>query len=253
MDDTLQGLLKPVTKHILSPWSVPDFYDLMRRKSVYFMFKRMIDIIFSVFVTVFFLSWIIPLIALLIKIDSRGPVFFIQRRVGRYGKTFRCIKFRTMKMNIEADFKQADENDERITKIGKFLRKSNIDELPQFLNVLAGHMSIVGPRPHMHKDCNDFTKVIKEYRLRNLVKPGITGMAQVKGFRGPTLDDISIILRFNWDAYYIKNASPALDWVLIMITAKQTLFQIAKILLGEEKLMVIMQRREYNKMKKMAA
>lgn len=225
----------------------------IREKKAFFLIKDAIDKCFSLFVIVVFLSWLVPLIAIAIKLTSSGPVFFVQRRVGRYGKSFKCLKFRTMRMNIEADFKQAGENDSRITVIGRFLRRSNLDELPQFFNVLLGQMSIVGPRPHMHKDCQDFTTVVKDYKVRNLVKPGITGMAQIRGFRGPTNTPASIVMRFNWDSYYVRNASPVLDLKVIIVTGRQTIFQIVKLILTEERLTQIRERRENYRMKKVAA
>lgn len=233
--------------------NVYGFIKSIRKKQSYFLCKDIVDKCFSLFILIVFLSWLIPIIAIAIKLTSKGPVFFIQRRVGRYGKTFKCLKFRTMQMNIEADFKQAEENDKRITAVGRFLRKSNLDEIPQFLNVLMGDMSIVGPRPHMHKDCHDFTKVVPEYKVRNLVKPGITGMAQIRGFRGPTVSESCILMRYGWDAYYVKNASSSLDIKVIRVTAKQTIFQIAKLILTEERLQQIKVRRENYRVKKMAA
>lgn len=229
------------------------FIRSVRKKNVYFLYKDIIDKCISLFVLVGFLSWLLPIIAIAIKMSSRGPVFFVQRRVGRYGKTFKCLKFRTMRMNIEADYKQADENDSRITAVGRFLRLSNLDEIPQFLNVLMGQMSIVGPRPHMHKDCQDFTKVVKDYKVRNLVKPGITGMAQIRGFRGPTNTNSSIIMRYNWDAFYVKHASSSLDKKVILVTAQQTIFQIVKLLLTEERILQIKGLRENHRVKKFAA
>lgn len=123
--------------------------------------------------------------------------------------------------NIEADFKQASDDDPRITRLGHFLRKTNIDELPQLFNVLIGDMSIIGPRPHMLKDCKDFNEVVKNYKLRSYVKPGITGLAQIKGFRGPTTDDLSIIHRFRWDLFYIRHSSMAFDLSILTITVYQ--------------------------------
>jgi putative colanic acid biosynthesis UDP-glucose lipid carrier transferase len=127
-----------------------------------------------------------------------------------------------MIVNREANRQQARENDSRITRIGSFLRKSNLDEFPQFLNVLTGEMSIVGPRPHMHVDCNTFSSVITGYKFRNMVKPGITGLAQVKGFRGPTKDFKSIFHRYQFDAFYIRNANLWLDMRILRQTAVQT-------------------------------
>lgn len=149
-----------------------------------FFFKRCFDIVFSLLAILFILSWLLPILAILIKMTSRGPVFFIQKRVGAFGKTFNCLKLRTMVVNAQANIQQAQVNDPRITPFGKFLRLSCLDELPQFFNVLLGDMSIVGPRPHMIRDCKEFSKLIRNYNSRSLVKPGITGMAQVKGYRG---------------------------------------------------------------------
>ena len=192
------------------------------QRITFFTFKRAIDILISSLIVVFILSWLIPLCALAIRIDSRGPIFFIQRRVGRGGRSFKCVKLRTMIVNREANRQQARDNDSRITRIGSFLRKSNLDEFPQFLNVLTGDMSIVGPRPHMHVDCNTFSSVIPGYKFRNIVKPGITGLAQVKGFRGPTKDFKSIFHRYQFDAFYIRNANLWLDMRIIRQTSVQT-------------------------------
>lgn len=195
----------------------------------FFLVKRCFDIAVSSFIVVFVLSWLVPLCAVLIKMDSRGPVFFVQLRVGRGGRSFKCLKFRTMIVNREADKLQARKNDYRITRVGQLLRKSNLDEFPQFLNVLAGHMSIVGPRPHMHVDCNNFSSVIPEYKFRNMVKPGITGLAQVKGYRGPTKDFESIFHRYQFDAFYIRNANFWLDMRILRQTAVQTVLSLTSI------------------------
>ncbi len=203
--------------------------NYIRSRKFFFLLKRMIDIVISLLVIVLILSWLIPIVGLIIILDSRGPVFFSQARVGRFGKSFRCLKFRTMYVNIEADFKQAEENDPRITRVGYFLRCANLDEFPQFINVLLGQMSIVGPRPHMYKDCRDFSKVVKEYKFRSLVKPGITGLAQVKGLRGPTENEKSIVERYKWDAFYVKNAGSLMDLRVIAFTAKQMFKQGLKV------------------------
>jgi putative colanic acid biosynthesis UDP-glucose lipid carrier transferase len=128
-----------------------------------------------------------------------------------------------MYVNRQADWLQAKDNDPRITRVGRFLRKSNLDELPQFLNVLAGHMSIVGPRPHMHRDCDLFSSVVSSYNFRNNVLPGITGIAQIKGFRGPAQDFENIFRRYQWDAFYVRNANFWLDIRVIVRTTSQTL------------------------------
>jgi putative colanic acid biosysnthesis UDP-glucose lipid carrier transferase len=189
-------------------------------KKNYFYCKRVFDAIVSSLVIVFVLSWALPLLALLIKLDSRGPVFFLQMRTGRGGRAFTCIKLRTMILNREADLRPALENDSRITRLGKLLRNFNLDELPQFLNVLMGSMSIVGPRPHMIVDCNRFSCEVPGYKFRNMVKPGITGLAQVKGFHGPAMDYRNISLRYGWDAFYVRNAGFLLDVRIIRRTVR---------------------------------
>lgn len=149
---------------------------------------------------------------------TKGPVFFLQQRVGRNGRLFRCIKFRTMVVNEEADEKQAEENDRRITRVGRILRATNIDEFPQFFNILVGDMSIIGPRPHMLSDCTRFSFVIPSYQFRTLVRPGITGLAQIKGHHGPTLNYESIFMRYHWDAEYVRHAGFWLDLKILMAT-----------------------------------
>jgi Undecaprenyl-phosphate glucose phosphotransferase len=181
--------------------------------------KRSFDIIFSTAVMVLILSWLIPLVALLIKLDSRGPVFFYQNRSGRGYKTFRCIKFRTMTVTEDdEEFKQATKNDSRITRIGHYLRKFNIDELPQFFNVFLGEMSIVGPRPHPIKLNEMYRSMMERYMSRHLAKPGITGLAQVRGFRGETADPELMNQRVLADVFYIENWSFLLDIKIILLT-----------------------------------
>jgi putative colanic acid biosynthesis UDP-glucose lipid carrier transferase len=192
-------------------------------RTIYLIGKRLFDIVVSILVITLVLSWLIPILAVLIRLDSKGPVFFVQNRVGFLGCTFRCYKLRTMVVNDEADSKQALNNDSRITRLGGFLRVTSLDELPQFLNVLMGSMSIVGPRPFMLKDDQSFSIVVSNYPLRYCARPGITGMAQVKGYRGPTANFHSIFHRYQWDAFYIRNASPSLDFKIIRITVRQTI------------------------------
>ncbi len=193
------------------------------RKRFYLSFKRVFDLVMSAFFLLLVGTWLFPILALLIRMDSRGPIFFVQKRVGMGGRTFNCLKFRTMVVNSEAHNKQAEDNDVRITRLGRFLRISSLDELPQFLNVLLGHMSIVGPRPHMHSDCEKFSNIVPAYKFRNFLKPGITGLAQVKGFRGPTRDFESIFHRYQFDAFYIRNCNIWLDMRIIRMTFAQTI------------------------------
>jgi putative colanic acid biosynthesis UDP-glucose lipid carrier transferase len=202
--------------------------DQIDRKRYFFLAKRLFDILFSLAFILFVLSWLVPIIMVLIRLSSKGPVFFLQKRIGRGGKAFTCYKFRTMVVNHDADTKQACEYDARITRFGWFLRKSNIDEFPQFLNVLQGSMSLVGPRPHMYADCHNFAALMPGYKFRNFVKPGLTGMAQVKGYHGPTPSRNSILMRYHWDSYYIRNIGWVLDIKIIFGTIAQRLFAIGK-------------------------
>ena len=181
--------------------------------------KRTVDIILSTFILLFICSWLFPLIAILIKLDNPGSIFFLQKRYGYHDKVFSCYKFRTMYVNDDCTKQTTTANDKRITKIGRFLRKTSLDEMPQFLNVLKGEMSVVGPRPHMLL-VDDFYKLkIGRYSIRSLVKPGITGLAQVNGLRGDSGDrDIQMQKRILADAFYVKNWSLSLDFIIILKT-----------------------------------
>ena len=180
--------------------------------------KRTFDIVFSLVVIIFLLSWITPIIGLIIKIESRGPVFFKQTRNGIKFREFTCYKFRSMIENNDADIQQATKNDKRVTKIGKILRKTSLDELPQFFNVLIGNMSVVGPRPHMIRENERYSKSVDKFMVRHFVKPGITGLAQVKGFRGEIETDEDIINRVKYDIYYLENWSLILDLNIVFLT-----------------------------------
>jgi len=180
--------------------------------------KRIFDFVMSSLVILFILSWLIPLISLLIFIESPGPVFFSQFRTGKNKKSFLCYKFRSMKINKDADAKQATKNDDRITKIGKFLRRTSLDEFPQFINVLIGNMSIVGPRPHMIKHTDDYSKLVDQYMVRHLSKPGITGWAQVNGYRGEITETTEIKNRVHFDIWYLENWSLLLDIKIVFLT-----------------------------------
>lgn len=181
--------------------------------------KRAFDIIFSSIIIITIFSWLFPIIALIIKLYSRGPIFFIQERTGINNKTFKCYKFRTMTVNKESDTKQAVKNDNRITKTGSFLRKTNIDELPQFFNVLLGHMSVVGPRPHMLKHTDQYSALIEHYKVRHFVKPGITGWAQVNGYRGLTDELWKMEKRVEYDMQYLEKWSLIWDVKIVFLTA----------------------------------
>lgn len=201
------------TQPVLNQGKYPlDFYSN-------FLLKRIFDIVFSILVLVLICSWLFPLIALLIKSSSKGSVFFVQKRYGFHEEVFNCIKFRTMIINEDSAIKTTEENDSRITRIGKFLRRTSLDEMPQFINVLKGEMSVVGPRPHMLAVDNFYKPKIGRYTLRSLANPGITGLAQVSGFRGDSGNvEVEMNKRILADAYYIRNWSFVLDIVIILKT-----------------------------------
>jgi putative colanic acid biosynthesis UDP-glucose lipid carrier transferase len=180
--------------------------------------KRSFDILFSSAIIIFLLSWLTPIIAILIKLESKGPVFFKQSRNGFNYQEFYCYKFRSMTPNKEANIHQATRGDQRITKVGKFLRKTSLDELPQFYNVLFGDMSVVGPRPHMVSHTNMYAKKVDKFMVRHFVKPGITGLAQISGFRGEIETKKDIIGRVKYDIFYIENWSLLLDLKIISQT-----------------------------------
>lgn len=226
----------PDTKEIFSKNLKIDYYDifpvLSLQKSVLDnpttkVLKRTFDIIFSILVIIFFLSWLFPLVAILIKLESKGPVFFKQGRPGLDEKEFFCFKFRSMQINKTTEI-EASKNDPRVTKMGRLMRKTSLDEMPQFFNVLIGDMSVVGPRPHLWSQNKVYGNTVKKYMIRHYVKPGITGLAQVKGFRGEIESNEDMINRIKFDVYYIENWSFILDIKIII----QTVFNILK---GEPK------------------
>ena len=202
-----------VTLPILSPTKYPlDYFTNA-------LLKRCFDIVFSVVVLFGICSWLFPIIAILIKLDSKGSIFFKQKRYGFHEEIFECWKFRTMVNNADSTTKTTEVGDKRITKLGKFLRKSSIDELPQFINVFKGEMSVIGPRPHMLLVDEFYKPKISRYSIRSLVKPGITGLAQVNGLRGDDGDmNIQMKKRALADAFYVKNWSFSLDFVIILKT-----------------------------------
>ena len=180
--------------------------------------KRIFDFSFSLLTIVFILSWMVPIIGLIIKLTSKGPIFFKQKRSGERNEIFEVLKFRTMYVNNDAHTKQAEKNDPRITPIGAFLRRTNLDELPQFWNVFTGHMSVIGPRPHMLKHTEEYSEIIDNFMVRHLVKPGITGWAQVNGFRGETKEKELMEERVAHDVWYIENWTFGLDLKIILLT-----------------------------------
>ncbi len=180
--------------------------------------KRIFDIIFSSFVIIFILSWTIPLVYILTRLESRDPLFFKQLKHGYNKKSFYCYKFRSMFLNPEANIRMCTRNDLRVTRIGKILRKTSIDELPQFFNVFLGDMTVVGPRPHMEAHTLEFSQTVDKYLVRHFAKPGITGLAQIKGYRGEITRKSDIINRTRLDIFYLEKWNILLDLKIIFYT-----------------------------------
>lgn len=197
--------------------------------------KRIMDVTLSLLFIVGIMSWLTPLLAILIKLTSKGPVFFVQKRTGYMGTEFDCFKFRTMYVNDEADVKQVSLNDNRITTIGKFLRVTHLDETPQFFNVLMGDMSVVGPRPHMLFHTRFYSERIPYYNLRLEVLPGMTGMAQIKDYIGEISVERELRKRIQWDIYYMKNRSIGLDINILLTTFKLVFIKGWALLTGKKK------------------
>jgi len=233
-------LIKEADSHMIRIKFLPDFYQILRRRSTInymgtvpvlsireepltvdsnIIIKRVFDFLFSLFVMVFILSWLTPIIGLLIKLESKGPVFFMQDRSGINNKPFKVYKFRSMRTvkGVGEDC-QAVKDDIRLTKLGSFLRRTSLDELPQFVNVLLGNMTVVGPRPHMLSHTDKFSKEVDTYMVRHFAKPGITGWAQVNGCRGETKTIEAIEQRVLHDVWYIENWSLTLDLKIIFLT-----------------------------------
>lgn len=238
-DEKILKLLNFAEKNMIRFYIVPEFYRNVKKslimevmdsipllsvrreplQSAYNRFlKRIFDLLFSLIVLIGVFPFLYIILGLLIKLTSRGPILFKQKRTGLYGHEFDCYKFRTMKVNLHADLLQAQKNDPRKTALGAFLRKTNLDEFPQFINVLLGDMSVVGPRPHMLKHTEQYSILIDKYMVRHLVKPGVTGWAQVTGYRGETKTLEQMEGRVKRDVWYIENWSFFLDLKIIVVT-----------------------------------
>ncbi len=185
--------------------------------------KRTFDIVLSLIIIIGILSWLTPLLGLLIKLESNGPVFFKQKRNGLDYQEFYCYKFRSMLPNPMAHLHQIKKGDERVTRVGRIIRKTSIDELPQFINVLKGDMSVVGPRPHMVSHTHMYAERIDKFMVRHFIKPGITGLAQVSGFRGEVENESDIINRVKYDIFYLENWSLFLDLKIVFQTVYNAL------------------------------
>ena len=238
-DAKIVRLLNFAEKHMIRFYIVPEFYRNLKKSLVMEVLesiplltvrreplqaaynralKRTFDIVFSLLVLITIYPILYIVIGILIKMSSPGPVLFKQKRTGLYGQDFKCYKFRTMRVNPQADSLQAVKDDPRKTRVGDFLRRTNLDEFPQFINVLRGEMSVVGPRPHMLKHTEQYSALIDKYMVRHLVKPGVTGWAQVTGYRGETKNLEQMEGRVKRDVWYIENWSFFLDLKIIVVT-----------------------------------
>ena len=246
----IKEFIKLAEKYMIRLKFVPDFQDYTKARKVTIDFyentpvlmfrkeplelpfnrlvKKLFDVVFGLCVIVLVFSWLFPILMIMVKASSSGPIFFRQKRSGEDNRDFTCLKFRTMRVNKLADELQATASDPRITKLGAFMRKTNLDELPQFFNVLWGNMSAVGPRPHMLKHTEEYSALIDNYLVRHFAKPGITGWAQVNGYRGETKELIDMKKRVQFDIWYIENWSLLLDLKIIWLTVKN-------MITGEEK------------------
>jgi putative colanic acid biosynthesis UDP-glucose lipid carrier transferase len=239
----IEKLMVDADKNLIRFKYVPEYFDFAKRPTVVQSFghipvisvrteplenllnrsiKRMFDIVFSLFVIIFIFSWLFPILFILIKLESKGPVFFTQVRSGRDNHPFKCYKFRSMYVNNDADHKQATRNDNRITKVGAILRRTSLDELPQFFNVILGNMSVVGPRPHMIKHTTQYAALIDQFMVRHFLKPGITGWAQSQGLRGETKTVDAMLQRVEADVWYLENWSFLLDLKIIFLTIRNS-------------------------------
>jgi putative colanic acid biosynthesis UDP-glucose lipid carrier transferase len=187
--------------------------------------KRFFDILFSLIIVFFIFTWLFPIIAVIIKLTSKGPVFFVQERTGKDGLAFNCFKFRSMTVNADSNNLQATKNDSRVTRFGAFMRKTSIDELPQIINVLLNQMSLVGPRPHMLKHTDEYRVLVDKFMVRHFAKPGVTGWAQINGFRGETKLVKDMENRAAADIWYIENWSFFLDIKIVLSTAWSMIFK----------------------------
>ena len=238
-DEKIMRIFNFAEKNMVRFYLVPEFFRYMKKKmdmdsieSIPIMavrteplqsihnqiIKRVFDIVFSFIFLLTLFPILYVIIGIIVKLSSPGPVIFKQKRTGIYGNEFDCYKFRSMRVNDDADEKQAEKDDPRTTVFGFFLRRSNLDEIPQFYNVLKGDMSVVGPRPHMLKHTELYSTIIDKYMVRHLVKPGITGWAQVNGYRGETKTIEQMEGRVKSDVWYLENWSFLLDLKIIFVT-----------------------------------
>jgi len=243
MATEIEKLMLDADKNLIRFKFIPEYYDYAKKPTFIQSFghipvisvrpeplenmlnrfvKRAFDTIFAIFIILFVFSWLFPILAIIIKLQSKGPVFFVQERSGRDNKPFKCYKFRSMRVNAESDKKQATRGDDRITRIGAFMRKTSLDELPQFFNVIMGNMSVVGPRPHMISHTEQYSQLIDTFMVRHFLKPGITGWAQIHGLRGETKNTEDMLARVEADVWYLENWSFLLDLKIVFLTVVHT-------------------------------
>ena len=241
--DEIEKLMLDADKNLIRFKFIPEYYDHAKKPTFIQSFghipvisvrpeplenmlnrfvKRAFDTIFSIFIILFVFSWLFPILAVIIKLQSKGPIFFVQVRSGRDNKPFKCYKFRSMRINNDSDKKQATRDDDRITKIGAFMRRTSLDELPQFFNVIMGNMSVVGPRPHMISHTEQYSQLIDTFMVRHFLKPGITGWAQIQGLRGETKNTEDMLARVEADVWYLENWSFLLDLKIVFLTVFRT-------------------------------
>ncbi|MDR3681803.1 MAG: sugar transferase [Flavipsychrobacter sp.] len=226
MDTVTKETTRNSDLNIIDHRLYPLYYTVgySRGQAGYYLYvKRAFDVMASLILILCVLSWLYPLLALIINMSSKGGTLFIQKRVGLNGQVFRCLKFRTMVINDKSDLVGAAWNDKRITRIGRILRATYIDELPQLINVLKGEMSIVGPRPHMLYHHQRFSAELPQYNYRHWMKPGITGLAQVKGYHGGLRDKYDIYGRTRLDLFYVQRSSFGLDMMILLKTVSVVL------------------------------
>lgn len=218
--DNIMDSLQTLEVNYLDSFPILTYKKYPLDHSINQIIKRTFDIVFTLFAFVTLLWWLLPILAVAVYFSQGAPILFAQKRNGLNGKEFNCLKFRTMRPHKLNDLKPTERNDPRVTKLGRILRKTSLDELPQFFNVLKGEMSIVGPRPHMVLENESYSEIINRYSLRHYVKPGITGLAQVRGYRGAVDSDKDMEMRIRADIYYVRNWSFLLDLLIIYKTVK---------------------------------
>ncbi len=218
--DNIMDSLQTLEVNYLDSFPILTYKKYPLDHSINQIIKRTFDIVFTLFAFVTLLWWLLPILAVAVYFSQGAPILFAQKRNGLNGKEFNCLKFRTMRPHKLNDLKPTERNDPRVTKLGRILRKTSLDELPQFFNVLKGEMSIVGPRPHMVSENESYSEIINRYSLRHYVKPGITGLAQVRGYRGAVDTEKDMEKRIRTDIYYVRNWSFLLDLLIIYKTVK---------------------------------